>query len=300
MLFNQKKWSDPLYDKINSSENENYIKIRTHIEELYEVTKDYLDKSFQKKFTHEFKERYSEMYFTYSLLKNEIVIIHESDIGPDLYINDINGWAEFTIAENGDPEKLSSMKPYPKNEVIKIDINSRLLRITNSMNTKTLKLKNDIINGKIKKNKPIILFVYLGWLYDSIPVFPKRGLPDFFKAVLPFSDPILDLKTNEMYYTIKPGIPKKCNDGNINIIENNWFYTEENSHISALVFSYSTLSPYIDLNKIGTDLFFINNPYARNKVRPNLMKYEIECWAEIHDNEISCKFINGPVNDSHI
>lgn len=246
----------------------------------YEKYKDFLDTSFEKRLVGgEFNSRLTELYFIEALVESGLHIQHKGDCGPDIWINDISGWGEF-VAATELPERQLRGKPF---EVRNVDLDEPLVRISSVLSTKSKKLKMDITKGIVKADEPIVLFVSTRQLRDPYPMNPEGQLSSFARAVFPLNKPTLtfypDSHSSSWSYEFDPGLKKN----ETTKIENNYFISKDNSHISAVVFSYSSIfDEYFSPNhnaKSGDDFVVIHNPRASNPITSGLFNCseEYEC-----------------------
>jgi hypothetical protein len=265
----------------------------------FERNKNYLDKNFYEQLVHDessFVDRVSELYFVESLLNNKLTIEHKKDHkkdeGPDIYINDIHGWGEFTTAH--DAEISSINRSECSIEILNAYTASRLI---NSLTKKIKQIKSHIKKKIIKDNEPVILFISTSGL--SIPYFRSYDSDiECLKCFFPIQPTGLvslipnkkaPYLVNKPFYKLNIMIEKwnKKEKKNVEtLIPNDYFLNEEYQHISAIVISYERLLNTAK-DKLGYNFIVIHNPLAINPISDNMFK----CKAEFKVRVEKCKII---------
>jgi hypothetical protein len=149
---------------------------RKHVEELYSISNDILDKKFLNQCKHNFHSCYAEMYFAATFrTRCGFTVTHPSDKGPDFYIEDLNCWSEVVSPKDGDENNLNTIpKPIP-GKVQSHPEEQIILRLTNAFHDKSQKLKSDIAKGIVDPTQPLILCISGGGLQEAIPMYPQGG-----------------------------------------------------------------------------------------------------------------------------
>jgi len=258
----------------NNVAEERISAIVSYFAEKFEMYMQYVDDDFEKRLHgNEFLSRMSELYFVEALLESGLNITHKSNEGLDIWINDIKGWGEFVAATD------SKDMEHKKYEVRTIKDEDSLLRMTSVVNTKFNKVRADIAKGLIAENEPVILFLSLSSMWDRFPMNPEGDVCSYLRALFPISAPYVELNitrnTSELKRKYELGLPK-----NGSSIENDYFLKEENSMISAVVFSYSSIFHGFEKHekpfKSGEDFVIAHNPLAKNPIQTGLFN----CWQE--------------------
>lgn len=273
LLENDPNASDPSY--INVQKDIFWLDppdlARKHVEELYELTHDVLDKKFTNQCKHNFHSCYSEMYFAATFrIRCGFAVTHPSDRGPDFFLTDSNSWAEIVSAtdgEVGNPNSISSpiegeLNEYPEAKII--------LRLTSAFETKALKMKSDIEKGIIKASQPIIVCISGGGLKEKFPIYQTGGYPQIVKALLPVGDIVYwkNPQTGKLLtieHQFREGVNKITSNGHLQI-NTNPFLKEEYSHISCVIYSLADPGNPLDKDNWGNDFFTIHNPMAQNPI----------------------------------
>jgi hypothetical protein len=145
-----------MYNRVQDV-NENYSSttlLSDRAEKLYEMVSDLVDKKFITQIKADFGACYSELLFAAVFRKRlAFTVMHPSDKGPDLFIKELNCWAEIaTISdgEKGNPNSIPETIPgvastFPQNSVV--------LRITSCFVKKAEEIKS-AIDKKIVSVRP--------------------------------------------------------------------------------------------------------------------------------------------------
>lgn len=262
---------------------------RSHIEELYSITEDVLDRNFTEEIKHAFSARYAEMYFA-GVLKNRLSlnVQHPSDEGADFFVSDYNCWVEVVTASDGKTGELNSLPKRSVNESYSYPEGKVILRFTSVFDCKSKKTKSDIRKGLISADQPIVIFISGGGLSEPFPMQADGGYPEIFKALLPIGDLTLKIQrdTNEVIsheYLFRAGIEKQKQDGE-EFIHTSYFLEEDHSHISAVVYSWADPFNPTQRDSWGSDFFTIHNPKAKNKLEEGFLKCGKEYKVSIVDH----------------
>jgi len=271
---------------------------RIHVEELYTVAKNALDKKFSEQIKYNFHACYAEMYIAATFIDRlNMDILHPSDKGADFYINSLNCWVEVVAATDGDsdnPNSLVDLQPgkvqsYPEEQVI--------LRLSSAFFDKSKKLRSDIEKGLISPSQPIIICISGGGMKERLPIYPVGGYPQIFKSLLPIGDLVLwmnrasmEVRSHEFKY--RQGVKKKTSSGE-KLIETEFFLDEKYAHISAVVYSWADAGNPAPREKWGCDFFTVHNPLAKNKLPLNF----IQCGKEYPITVSNDSFTIEPVID---
>lgn len=250
--------------------------IREHVEEIYALTNDTLDKNFREAIKYDFHPRYAEMYVSAVFMDRcGFKIAHPSDKGPDFFLEATNCWIEVVTASDGEAENPNSVpqrvsgeaRQYPENEVI--------LRLSNAFSKKSKKMLSDIDKWIVDPSHPIIICISGGAMTERFTIRPAGGLPQIAKAVFSIGEMYLQqnpkTKESSIGYKFSEGVKKKSDTGDI-LINTDYFLTEEHSHISAVVYSYVNVANYLPRDKWGNDFITIYNPKAKNPLPKDFIK----------------------------
>lgn len=286
LLHHDSKASDPYYHKVQ----EDYpdlnppTLLRDHVEELYQICYDLVDKKFPSQIKSMFASCYSEMYFCAAFKKRlGLDVTHPSGEGPEYYLKDIDCWAEVTALSDGKKGNLNSIlqqeygkaSAYPKNQII--------LRITNSFTEKAKIICDYIKKGLIKDSQRVIICISGGWLASrsGFPYYAVGGFPAVVEALLPIGDMVLfinkgNMSVNEITFEYKAHVDKKVEGNGTQPIKTDYLVNPEYSHISAIIYSYADITSSIDPKDLGRDFFIIHNPLAKNRLPLGSIKCGIE------------------------
>lgn len=267
------------------------------VEQLYLITRDLLDSKFQKQIKHDFAACYSEMYFAATLRHRlKLTLSHPSDKGPDLFVDDLNFWAEITTPGDGQEGNENSVphlsykeaQSYPETQVI--------LRLTNAFVSKAMIIQNYIDNKIIQPDQKIIICISGGWMSERLPHSPISGFPQIVKALLPIGDLVLHIDTKEKEiidrnFNYRDSVNKKLKDGN-KAISTQFFLDPHYSFISGVLYSYANAFHPIEIERLGCDFFFVHNPLAKNKIDECSIKCGTEYVVELNSESFTMKPID--------
>lgn len=267
------------------------------VEQLYKITRDLLDAKFKAQIKHDFAACYSEMYFAATLRNRlKLRLTHPSDKGPDLFIDDLDCWAEVTTAGDGQEGNENSVpqivvgkgQSFPEDQVI--------LRLTNAFISKARIIEGYIDKQIIQPDQKVIICISGGWMSECMPMYPVGGYPQIVKALLPIGD--LELRINrdtkkiiDQEYQYRDNVTKKAKNGHIPI-STQFFLDPYYSFVSGVLYSHANAFDPIELDKLGCDFFFVHNPLAKNKI----VEGAIKCGQEYVVQADAESFTMKPVN----
>lgn len=153
---------DPLYNQVQQvKENYNSTTLLSdRAEKLYEMVSDLVNKKFSTQIKADFGACYSEMLFAAVFRKRlAFSVTHPSDEGPDLFIKDLDCWAEIVTVTDGEKDNPNSISetipgvatPFPQNSVV--------LRMTSCFVKKAKQIKKWIDKGMISKNNKVVICI---------------------------------------------------------------------------------------------------------------------------------------------
>lgn len=160
----------PTYEKIWGGINEKCRSVRAHCENLWKDFRKHADDHFLTEFSLRFHQRWFEMYLTVSLIRAGFAI-EDSDrkSGPDLLLL-IGGrrlWIEAVCTENGGPGNPDSVPEIETNVVRDIPLRQYVLRLRNSLQEKSNKLRQYIQDDIILPGDLTVVAINVG----GIPFF---------------------------------------------------------------------------------------------------------------------------------
>ncbi len=166
-LIDEKKEDGVKYDATyarlighKKSECEILIKAGKHVEELYAITKNVLDKNFQNeiKQKQKFYPRYAEMYCAATLMvKYDLDVTHKSDEGPDFLLEKPRCWVEVVAVGDGDPNNPNSVKKLIPGERRTHSENNVILRFSSVFVKKSKTIKYYMQQGIVSPTDPVII-----------------------------------------------------------------------------------------------------------------------------------------------
>ena len=295
-LIDEKKEDGVIYDATyarligyEQSKCEILIKAGKHVEELYAITKNVLDKNFKNEIKQKFYPRYAEMYCAATLMvKYNLDVTHKSDKGPDFLLEKSRCWVEVVAVSDGDPNNPNSVKKLTPGTQQAHFANNAILRFSSVFVKKSNKIKCDIQKGIVSPTDPVIIFISGCHMTEGPPFFlPKGGLPHIVSAVLPVGELVLRVNTQtkegSWEYRYCPGVNKKTEEGD-ELIKMDYFLTECHSHISAIIYSYAKADNAPSRDKWGDDFITIYNPMAKNPLPLDLIKCADQYFTSIEDD----------------
>ncbi len=284
---------DPSYKNIqeNWHKDGRACAVKEHVEEMYHLTKDVLDKNFCKKLKFEFLSRYAEMYFAATFIdKSGFTVEHPSDKGPDLFLKDLNCWVEVASVSDGSEENPNSIpKPVPGRAQEDPD-DEIILRLTGALSKKSRAMIRYTNEGIVDSSSPIIICISGGAMSQPLDKRPVGGLPKIAHAVLPIGrlHLLLNKKTeeNSWEYGYRENIKKKSENEDV-LINTDYFLNDKHSHISAVICSGTKAGNATARDKWGSDFFTIHNPKAKNPLPKGFIKCGTEYCVSITANEFT-------------
>lgn len=294
ILSNDPEATDILYRNIHE-DLPWLVPARKHVNELYEVTQDILDKKFSKQIKHNFQACYAEMYFAATLRDRiSINVTHPSDKGPDFYLDQFSCWLEVVASsdgKDGNPNTIPKIDyngdySYPEDKVI--------LRLSSVFKAKAEKLEKDICKGIINYSDLIVICISGGGMSENLPM-DDGGFHQIIKALFPVGNMnyLIDRSSKEITgrkFEYRDSISKITDSGEMPI-ETNFFLNEKYSHVSAVVYSWANAANPTDRENWGRDFYIIHNPLAKNPLPKKL----ICCGREYVVTATERSFTIGPV-----
>ncbi|WP_423907016.1 hypothetical protein [Candidatus Spongiihabitans sp.] len=304
LIENDAKATNSAYKAIQNAQVgcERLGAIRQHVEEIYSLTKDVLDKKFREQIKHDFHSCYAEMYVA-AVLRDRygFNVSHPSDEGPDLFLEDSNCWIEVVSVTDGSPDKLNSVSELIPCKGQKNPENKVILRLSSVFWKKSKKMMCDRRKGIVDSSAPIIICISGGAMTERIPIVPIGGLPPIVRAVLPISGAylLINRKTNvgSIEYKYSESVNKKSPTGNVSI-NTDYFLTDEHSHISAVVYSSANAGDPLSRDKWGCDFIKICNPKATNPLPRDFFKCDEEYSVSVTTDGFTIKEVSKQKSES--
>ncbi len=238
------------------------------------------------------------MYFAAALRQRlKFILEHPSDKGPDLFIKQLNCWAEITTVRDGISDSENSIPRAVLEEAASFPERQVILRLTSVFSYKASKIKSYMKEGIIQPEQKVIICISGGCLSEPFPLQPVGGCPQIMKALLPIGDFVvwIDRETGEITgrdHKYREGIRKITSNGDITI-PTNYFLKPEFSFVSGVLYSYVNAFNSVPIDKLGCDFTFIHNPLAQNKIEPGT----IRCGQEFVVSSDTDSFTIMPVID---
>ena len=271
--------------------------IRQHVEEIYSLTKDVLDKNFREQIKSDFHSRYAEMYFAAVLIdRYGLNISHnKADKGPDFFLEDSKCWIEVVSVTDGSADNPNSVPKLVLWQVQKNPENEVIIRLSSVFCKKSKKMTCDIEKGIVNPSHPIIICISGCAMTERVPIVPMGGLPPIARAVLPIGDLCLSInrKTNvgSREYKYSEGVNKKSSTGN-KPIHTDYFLTDDHSHISAVIYSFTNAADQLSRDKWGCDFIKICNPKAKNPLPRGFIECDEEYSVSLTADDFTIKEVS--------
>lgn len=261
---------------------------RNFFDKLWKKFKPYADKNFKKEVKKYFHQRSWEMYLG-NILLNKWFQIKSNNEGPDFIINK-NIYIECIAPTKGDPQKQDSVPAVfyattPK-EIYAQDVpmDKMILRITQAIKDKAI---NQYEKWKAKKwfDKDAAFIVAINsWDLEHLQDY--LGIPLVIKALFGLDCLQISQAGNQSF-----GWREDIKKWNITIPVN-YFTSDEFNFVSGVIFSDKNILYY---QKKKDDCVFINNPFARNKIKGDYFPFLNHWQAEI-ENGITLTYIKKSSN----
>lgn len=267
--------TDPKYRIVR--DDPRYQDLKKYIEKLWTKFHPFADNSFQADIAWQFHPHFWEMYLGCALLELGFDLTpRETKDGPDLKAK-FRGktvWVEATA-----PDKGSGDDAVPEpiiDQITEVPEEKVLLRFTNSVYEKKIKLQEYILKGIVKPDEIYIVAIN-GFLvpYSS----PRDEIHSIVKAVLPIGKESItfNLDTFEFInssYQYRSEIEKHSGSQ----VPTTAFQNRDFAGISGIIYSNAELwnLPY----SFGSDFLFVHNPLATNKIDHGWLKIGKYYWVE--------------------
>lgn len=257
---------------------------REMFDKLWKNYKPYADRHFLDEIRTNFHQRSWEMYVGNVLLEKQLPLYSKNE-GPDFVIRGI-AYVECVAPTKGDPTKLDSVPKMLVAESIEdmsvqeVPDDKMIMRITQVIKDKAL---NQFENWKNKNwfdpNMPFVIAVNTG----DLDYVEESSMPNVLKALFGFDELQVNLRNRNTSYSTRHSVIKE----NGKFIPVDYFIREDFSFISGVIFSSKSVLNHPE--SIGEDCFFVNNPYASNKLDKSFVNLFKNWIASKEDNIISLK-----------
>ncbi len=111
----------------------------------------------------------------------------------------------------------------------------------------------------------------------------ESSMPNVLKALFGFDKLQVNLRNHKANYSTRDSVIKQNGES----IPVNYFIREDFGFISGVIFSSKSVLNHSE--NIGDDCFFVNNPYARNKLEESFVNLFKNWIANKEDDKISLK-----------
>lgn len=267
---------DVSYAMLASFDYDRVVPVKEMMESWFFEVKTYLDRQFSERIKKEFHQRIWELYCG-KLLNTRFSLLNKPENGlPDFKVA-INGkevWIEATAPDNGSEESGNKL-PLIREEVAKNGsasygglISDRtdpvVLRLKTAIQQKYLKYQSGYSRNGVKNEDPFIIAVNSHLFDDGMD--PVQIILQLFfgmgNQVVFFSGDSKDVESG--IFREERAEAKSLNGDAVKV---GIFQSEEYESISGVIFATKDLyNINVSEEGIGSDTFFIPNPFARNKV----------------------------------
>ncbi len=256
------------------------MKVRSFMEDLWQIYKPYADTDFPQKIQEDFDARFWEMYLTCALLENSIpVIVKPHKRGPDILIESGTSriWIEAIAPSSGAENSPDQVPNFEPGVVTRVPEEEIILRLRSAISEKfDNKYFKYLENGVISPSDAYIIAINSckipAAIVDSEP-------PRIIKAVYPagYTQITIDVKSRDIVDTslqYRPSVKKASGEE----ISTDLFLNPEYENLSGIL--YSRVSVRNLKEHMGEDFIFVHNRLANNKVPQGFFKLGKEYTAE--------------------
>ena len=128
---------------------------------------------------------------------------------------------------------------------------------------------------------------------ERMPMYPVGGYPQIVKALLPIGDLELRISRDtkeiiDQEYKYRDSVTKKGENHHIPI-STRFFLDSFYSFVSGVLYSYANAFNPMEVDKLGSDFFFVHNPLAENKIAEGSIKCGQEYVVQTDDEFFTMK-----------
>lgn len=248
----------------------------TFLNLMWKIYQPYADKHFRVEITHNFQERFWELYLGYTFLcLNYHLLKKIKDEGPD-FIIDLGMYSvyiEATVPNIG--KKLEGKNILENLEEGFVPDEGIVIRLRGAIEDKFQKYITYKEKGLIPENSPYIIAI--NGRKISFQFHEDESL-NILKAVYALGPPSVILNKNTDSIEVKILQQEFVEKGkNRETIFTNLFLGNKYEGISGILFSYCHICNIPEI--IGSDLIFIHNLYARNPLPLGWLHIGQEYWV---------------------
>lgn len=250
-------------------ENPHRLKQLIYLESMYQRTKAFLPEvDYSVRFANDFVARWWEMHLIDGLIQAGNAICPPVNHGPDICLEsgDCRIWIEAVSLKQGDgPDRM----PEPVyGTVMNVPTEPAILRFTNAVNAKNLKIQGYIRDGIISSDDKVIIAVNtsslpMADLYEDPPLAVKSLLGVGHLTMMVSTDP-KQTGIKDSFYARRESIFKK----NKSEIDANGFMTGELQEISGVLTNYVN---FMYMNTDSTYWNYLENPSSKRSFDARLL-----------------------------
>ena len=283
---------DVSYAMLASFDYDRVVPVKEMMESWFFEVKAYLDRQFPERIKKEFHQRIWELYCG-KLLNTRFSLLNKPENGlPDfkVVISGKEAWIEATAPDNGSEENGNKL-PLIREEVARNGsasygglISDRtdpvVLRLKTAIQQKYLKYQSGYLRNGVKNEDPFIIAVNSHLFDDGMD--PMHIILQSFvgmgNQVIFFSRDPKNVETGVFREERAEAKSLKGDSVKVGI-----FQSEEYEFISGVIFLTKDLyNINMSEEELGSDTFFVPNPFARNKVEVDDFSY---CTRVVADGE---------------
>ena len=242
-------------------------------EDLWVVTKEYLDDQFEVEFNKEesFFQRYSEMKIASDLIKNGYLLGKKSAKGPDFSIKhkNLNIWIEVIAPKRGSYKTLSPVESLDSPELTTSELNENelILKISSAIYDKKKIYDKYIKEGIVSQDDCKIIAINTSELFDGI--YNPDRIP-YVAIALYGIDSAWCTDSNSKFIKVVLERVEKRVKKNETLISMDPFRTGQYSNITGCLFDFSSIGDYKE-NKIE---YLVNESCNGSKLEGFFNKFE--------------------------
>ena len=242
-------------------------------EDLWVVTKEYLDDQFEVEFNKEesFFQRYSEMKIASDLIKNGYLLGKKSAKGPDFSIKhkNLNIWIEVIAPKKGSYKTLSPVESLDSPELTTSELNENelILKISSAIYDKKKIYDKYIKEGIVSQDDCKIIAINTSELFDGI--YNPDRIP-YVAIALYGIDSAWCTNSNSKFIKVVLERVEKRVKKNETLISMDPFRAGQYSNITGCLFDCSSIGDYKE-NKIE---YLVNESCNGSKLEGFFNKFE--------------------------
>ena len=251
------------------------------LEAIWKQYEPYADSNFPNEFKKQFNQRAWELYLGSTLINRGYTLGSHSNAGPDIKIpyKSKNVWVEAIAVEKGDAQDKVPDIQYGK--ATDVPEKEMLLRLTAGLREKHQKYLKYLKEGLISQDDPFVIAI------DSSPLEHQDAqIPLILKCLFAIGHQVLFLKREKSRRKTEGSTwsaREKVNKISGSEVKMLMFRDTSFEGISAVIYCpWNILNSPRDPDKMGDNFVIIHNPFARNPLPDEFLKFG-ETWKQEGD-----------------